>query len=92
LGLPWENRENWERLSTFNKVQNIVTPTLWMCGEKDWNVPATNSEQMYMSMKRLGRETQLVIYPDQDHSISRPSFRRDLWNRQLAWYEAYLEK
>ena len=92
LGLPWENRDQWERLSTFNKVQNIVTPTLWICGEKDWNVPATNSEQMYQAMKRLGRETQLVIYPDQDHGIQRPSFRKDLWERHLAWYDSYLSK
>ena len=90
LGLPWENRGEWERLSTFNQVENIVTPTLWMCGEKDWNVPALNSEQMYQAMKRLGRETQLVIYPDQDHGISRPSFRKDLWERHLAWYSTYL--
>ncbi len=92
LGLPWENRGEWERLSAFNKVQHIVTPTLWICGEKDWNVPAINSEQMYQAMKRLGRETQLVIYPDQDHGIRRPSFRKDLWERQLAWYGAYLSK
>jgi dipeptidyl aminopeptidase/acylaminoacyl peptidase len=63
-----------------------------MCGEKDWNVPAMNSEQMYQAMKRLGRETQLVIYPDQDHGISRPSFRKDLWERHLAWYNAHLSK
>jgi len=92
LGLPWENRVEWERLSAFNKVQNIVTPTLWICGEKDWNVPAINSEQMYQAMKRLGRKTQLVIYPDQDHGISRPSFRKDLWERHLAWYDEFLSK
>jgi dipeptidyl aminopeptidase/acylaminoacyl peptidase len=92
LGLPWENRPLWEQLSTFNKVEKIVTPTLWMCGEKDWNVPAMNSEQMYQAMKRLGRDTLLVIYPDQDHGISRPSFRKDLWERNLAWYDAYLSR
>ena len=63
-----------------------------MCGEKDWNVPAMNSEQMYQAMKRLGRDTLLVIYPGQDHGISRPSFRKDLWERNLAWYDAYLSK
>ena len=41
LGLPWEgnNRENWEAISPFNKVDRIKTPTLVMGGEKDWNVP-----------------------------------------------------
>jgi dipeptidyl aminopeptidase/acylaminoacyl peptidase len=76
----------------YNQVQNIVTPTLWMGGEKDWNVPISNSEQMYLAMKRLGRETLLVVYPDQGHGIGLPSFRIDIWNRQLAWYDKYLSK
>jgi dipeptidyl aminopeptidase/acylaminoacyl peptidase len=63
-----------------------------MGGEKDWNVPIVNSELMYQAMKRLGRETLLVVYPEQDHSISRPSFRKDLWDRHLAWYAKYLAK
>jgi dipeptidyl aminopeptidase/acylaminoacyl peptidase len=92
LGLPWEHRELWEKLSSFNRVQDIVTPTLWMGGEIDWNAPIVNAELMYQAMKRLGRETQLVVYPDQDHSISLPSFRKDLWDRHRAWYDKYLAK
>jgi dipeptidyl aminopeptidase/acylaminoacyl peptidase len=92
FGLPWENRALWEDRSMYNQVQNIVTPTLWMGGEKDWNVPISNSEQMYLAMKRLGRETLLVVYPDQGHGIGLPSFRIDIWNRQLAWYDKYLSK
>ncbi len=47
LGLPWENRELWEKLSPFNRVTKIKTPTLIMGGEIDWNVPIINGEQMY---------------------------------------------
>jgi dipeptidyl aminopeptidase/acylaminoacyl peptidase len=42
-------------------------PTLFICGEKDFNVPLTNSEQMYMALRSLGIPTQLVIYPGQYH-------------------------
>ena len=63
LGLPWEDAERWERISPFNQVAKITTPTLWMGGSDDWNVPIINSEQMYQAMKRLGKETQLVVYP-----------------------------
>lgn len=91
LGLPWENRELWERLSPFNKVDRITTPTLWIGGEKDWNVPIQNSEQMYQSMKRLGRDTMLVVYPNQHHGIDLPSYRKDLYERFLAWYGKHLE-
>ena len=72
LGLPWENAQAWERISSFNKVAKITTPTLWIGGQDDWNVPILNSEQMYQAMKRLGQETQLVVYPGEHHGIKRP--------------------
>jgi dipeptidyl aminopeptidase/acylaminoacyl peptidase len=91
IGLPWQNREVWDRVSPFWVVDKITTPTLWMCGEKDWNVPLINSEQMYQAMKRLGRETQLVVYPGEHHGIQRPSYRKDLYERYLAWYDKYVK-
>lgn len=91
MGLPWENREIWERLSPFNRVTNIVTPTLIMGGEKDWNVPILNSEQLYQALKRLGRTTQLVVYPGESHGIRKPSFQKDRYERYLAWYGKYVK-
>ncbi len=92
LGLPWENREAWERISPFNSVENIVTPTLIMGGEHDWNVPILNSEQLYQSLRRLGRETQLVVYPGQSHGIRVPSYQKDRLERYLAWYDKYVKQ
>ncbi len=92
FGLPWETREIWEKVSAFNKVEKITTPTLWMGGEKDWNVPIQNSEQMYQAMKRLGRETLLVVYPDQHHGIKRPSYEKDIYTRWIAWYDKYVKR
>ena len=91
LGLPWEARALWEKLSPYNQVQKIVTPTLWIGGEKDWNVPIINSEQMYQSMKRLGRTTQLVVYPGEHHGISKPSYLKDRFERYLGWYGQYIK-
>ncbi|MGB0443137.1 MAG: alpha/beta hydrolase family protein [Pseudohongiellaceae bacterium] len=91
FGLPWENPELWAELSPFNKVESITTPTLWMGGEVDWNVPINNSEQMYIAMKRLGRETQLVVYPDEHHGIRRPSFQQDRFERWINWFDQYLK-
>lgn len=91
LGLPWENAEAWERISPYNDVAKITTPTLWMGGSDDWNVPILNSEQMYMAMKRLGRETQLIIYPGEHHGIRRPSFQKDRLERYLEWLKKYVE-
>ncbi len=91
LGLPWENAAAWEKISPFNKVDKITTPTLWIGGAADWNVPILNSEQMYQAMKRLGRETQLVVYPDEHHGIKRPTFQKDRFERFLGWYDKYVK-
>jgi len=90
LGLPWESKETWERISPWENVDKIVTPTLVMGGKEDWNVPIQNSEQLYQALKRRGIETQLVVYPDESHGISRPSFRKDRWQRYLDWYDRYV--
>ena len=91
LGLPWRNADAWERISPFNDVENIVTPTLIMGGEKDWNVPILNSEQLYQALRRLGRTTQLVVYPGEHHGIRKPTFQKDRLERYLAWYAQYVK-
>ena len=46
---------------------------------------------MYQALRRVGRvETELVVYPDQWHSIETPSYRKDRFDRYLAWYDRYL--
>lgn len=92
LGLPWEpeSRRLWERLSPFNRVDRIRTPTLIVGGEKDWNVPIINSEQLYQALRRLGRTTQLVVYPGEDHSIDTPSYVKDRYERYLAWFSRFV--
>jgi dipeptidyl aminopeptidase/acylaminoacyl peptidase len=90
LGLPWRNQRAWDRISPFWSVEKITTPTLWMGGASDWNVPIINSEQMYQAMKRLGRTTELVVYPGQHHGIIKPTYVKDRWERYLAWYGRFL--
>ena len=91
LGLPWEHRALYEKLSPFNKVTSITTPTLIMGGEIDWNVPIINSEQLYQALKRLGRTTELVVYPSEYHGFTAPSHIKDRLERYMAWYAHYVK-
>ncbi|HUR94767.1 MAG TPA: S9 family peptidase [Gemmatimonadales bacterium] len=91
LGTPWKNPKAYLEVSyPFLHADRIVTPTLFLCGDQDWNVPLINSEQMYQALKSLGRETQLVVYPGASHSLDKPSHRRDRMERYLKWYGKYL--
>jgi dipeptidyl aminopeptidase/acylaminoacyl peptidase len=91
LGRPWENHALWDKLSPFYKVAKITTPTLFMGGSIDWNVPIIGGEQMYQAMKSLGRETELVVYPDEYHEFKTPSHIKDRLERQLAWFNHYVK-
>jgi len=91
LGLPWENLEGWLRVSyPFYRADKITTPTLFMVGQEDFNVPLIGSEQMYQALRRLGVETGLVIYPGQNHTFTRPSFVLDRLKRYIQWFDAHL--
>ena len=91
LGLPWRTRAVWERLSPFNQVERIVTPTLIMGGDVDWNVPIQNGEQLYQALRRLGRTTELVVYPGESHGLRAPSHLKDRLERYLAWYDRFVK-
>jgi dipeptidyl aminopeptidase/acylaminoacyl peptidase len=91
LGHPWENKAAWEKVSPFYKVADITTPALFMGGDVDWNVPILGGEQMYQALKRLGRTTELVVYPGEFHEFKTPSHIKDRLERYLAWYGHYVK-
>ena len=69
----------------------IVTPTLFLCGEDDWNVPLLNSEQMYQALKSLGRETRAGrSIPGSPTTSGGPASCMDRMKRYLEWYGKYL--
>jgi dipeptidyl aminopeptidase/acylaminoacyl peptidase len=95
IGPPW-NPKAWEtyvKISyPFLHADRIQTPTLFLGGERDFNVPIQGSQQMYQALRTLGVDTQLIIYPNENHSILRPSYQRDRMERYLAWYDKYIKR
>jgi dipeptidyl aminopeptidase/acylaminoacyl peptidase len=93
IGPPWKvGMEPWIRISyPFLHADRITTPTLFLGGERDFNVPLVGGEQMYQALRSLGVATQLVVYPGQFHGITRPSYQKDRIERYLAWYAKYLK-
>jgi dipeptidyl aminopeptidase/acylaminoacyl peptidase len=93
FGLPWDSIDAYLKASyPFFHADRIKTPTLFMCGEKDFNVPLSNSEQMYQALRSLNVPTRLVIYPGQFHGLTKPSYIQDRLERMIEWYGKYLGK
>ncbi len=92
VGPPWKTQALWEKISyPFWHADRIKTPTLFLGGEKDFNVPVAGGEQMYQALRSQGLETELIIYPGQFHGITTPSYQKDRLERYLAWYAKYLK-
>jgi dipeptidyl aminopeptidase/acylaminoacyl peptidase len=93
LGLPWKDPWPWMKVSyPFFHADRIHTPTLFMGGDKDFNVPVSGGEQMYQALRSLGVPTELVVYPDQFHDMTRPSFVKDRLERVRDWFSRYIPK
>src|SRR5438552_1265227 len=95
IGPPWDTKawETYQKISyPFLHADRIKTPTLFLGGERDFNVPVQGGQQMYQALRSLGIDTQLIIYPNENHGIQRPSYVRDRYERYLGWYDKYLKK
>ena len=95
IGPPWNPKawETYQKISyPFLHADRIKTPTLFLGGERDFNVPVQGGQQMYQALRSLGIDTQLIIYPNENHGIQRPSYVRDRYERYVAWYDKYVKK
>ncbi len=92
IGAPWTNLPRWLKVSyAFFHADRIRTPTLFLGGEKDFNVPISGGEPMYQALQTLKVATELVVYPGQFHIFERPSYIVDRAHRVQDWYARYLQ-
>jgi dipeptidyl aminopeptidase/acylaminoacyl peptidase len=97
LGQPWDrkSRKRYDKLSPLNHADKVETPTLFLCGAKDWNVPILNAELFYQALRVRGIRTQLVVYPEAAHSEHWDDDKRkngkDYYERILKWLDEFLK-
>jgi dipeptidyl aminopeptidase/acylaminoacyl peptidase len=88
---PWKGQDTYIKLAyPLYHADKIKTPTLFMGGDKDMNVPLVGGEQMYQALQTLHVPTELVVYPGQFHGFTRPSFIRDRYQRYFDWYDKWV--
>jgi dipeptidyl aminopeptidase/acylaminoacyl peptidase len=76
--------------SPIRHISNARTPTLILHGEEDKRVAAAQSVEMYVALRSLGVETQLITYPREGHSIEEREHQLDVVRRVAGWFENYL--
>ena len=91
FGEPWDNLDLYRRVSPSTYIKNAVTPTLFIHGREDYRDPLTQSEQLYLSLRVLGVETALIVYPGQSHGFGVPSYEVDRLRRYGMWFDKYVK-
>ncbi len=89
---PWEDPQAFWRLSPLAYAEQITTPLLILHSENDFRVPISEAEQLFATLKRLGRTVQLVRYPREGHELSRsgePAHIVDRLQRIVNWWDRY---
>ncbi len=90
---PWPNPEElWSR-SPIRYVKNIKTPLLLTHGEMDIRCPIEQAEEMFGALRLLGREVELLRFPEETHELSRsgrPDRRVERLERIAAWFRTHL--
>ena len=90
---PWQENmasKLWER-SPLAHVAKARTPTMFIHGELDQDVPIQEAEQMYAALQQVGVEAVLVRYPREGHGIREPAHVVDALTRSLAWHARFLQ-
>jgi dipeptidyl aminopeptidase/acylaminoacyl peptidase len=75
--------------SPYLRAGDAETPTMFLGGEVDWNVPILNTQLFYQALRVRGIDTQLVVYPDGHHGGWSESFDKDYYRRTVDWFDRY---
>jgi dipeptidyl aminopeptidase/acylaminoacyl peptidase len=91
---PFEDLQNYWNHSPIAYIGNSRTPTLVLHNEFDLRCPIEQGEQVFVALKKVGVETEMVRFPDEFHGLSRTG-RTDRriarLNHILRWFDKYLK-
>lgn len=93
-GEPWDNFSKYWEKSPLAYVRNVRTPTLIIHSDEDYRCWLDQALQLFTALKILGVETELVIFPGENHDLSRsgkPKHRIERLKRIVEWLNVHIK-
>ena len=90
---PWDHLAEYLERSPYTKIHLNEAPLLMLQAEQDHRCPPGQTEMVFTILRSLGREVEMVRYPDESHvmlMIGRPDRRVDRIERIVDWFEKHL--
>jgi dipeptidyl aminopeptidase/acylaminoacyl peptidase len=85
-----KDQELLTKLSPINAIENVKAPLFIIHGANDPRVPLSEAEQMAGRLKLLGREVELLVYPDEGHGLAKLKNRMDAYPKVAAFLDKHL--
>ncbi|HEX5166215.1 MAG TPA: S9 family peptidase, partial [Thermomicrobiales bacterium] len=92
-GTPYDSPEFYLERSPLTYVKNVTTPVLILHSENDLRCPISQGEELFVALKKLGKEVEFVRFPDESHGLSRagqPVHRIERLERLTGWFDSHL--
>ena len=92
-GNPWQLRDTYIENSPIFYFDNISTPLLVVNGSNDLTAPPFLGDEVFVGLRRLGKEVQYAKYEGEGHSPLQWSYANqvDLCHRMIAWLDSHLK-
>lgn len=90
-GTPYEIPKAYYDNSPINYVQNVQTPVLLWSGKNDYQVDTHQSMEFHLALRRAGKKSMMLLYPDEGHGIINKEKQKDLSVRTLQWFDHFLK-
>ena len=91
---PFEDLQKYWDCSPIKYIGNAKTPTLVIHSENDMRCPIEQGEQVFVALKRLGVDSEMVRFPGEFHGLSRNgrTDRRIVRLQHIqCWFDKYLQ-
>jgi len=92
-GVPLERSQHYVENSPITYVHNVKTPVLIIHSEEDYRCPIEQGEQLFVSLKKLRKETKMLRFPEENHELSRsgkPNHRTERLSQINGWLKKHL--
>jgi len=91
-GTPYEIPKAYYNNSPINYVQNVQTPLLLWSGKNDYQVDTHQSMEFYLALRRAGKKSMMLLYPEEGHNLINVEKQKDLSIRTLQWFDHFLKE
>jgi dipeptidyl aminopeptidase/acylaminoacyl peptidase len=79
------DRKLLEEISPIHSIESIKAPLFVIHGANDPRVPLSEAEQVVAKLKELGRQVELLVYPDEGHGIVKLKNRLDAYPKVIEF-------